>query len=382
MEYSAQLRHKQAVIDALFAPFQAPIYPILPCQEPWSYRNKMEFSFSQNRAGEQFLGLMLSGGKGRVFHLTECRLASPWHARAVAAVRSWWKESGLAAYHHRLDRGSLRTLTLREGLRTGERMAVLTVSGNADFRLARSHLASFVNAIHASSPDTPVSIFLRIQQLCPGTPTQFYEMHLFGPEQITEVLHVDGRAFTYVISPSSFFQTNTAQAERLYSRALSLAALEPGDDLLDLYCGTASLSIVAAPRVRCVTGIDLNPHALFDAARNKERNQITNLELFCGDVGALLPTLPRKPSCVFLDPPRSGLGPQALRTLLEQKPPKILYISCNPSTQAEDVRVLLAEGYRLQAVQPVDQFPHTVHIENIVLLIPQASLPASPVDAF
>ena len=356
LPYEEQLRQKQAVIDHLFPMAQ----PIVPCQNPWHYRNKMEFSFSQNKAGEKYLGLILRSSRGKVFNLHECLLAPPWMAETLQRVKAWWDSTDIPAFHFHRGTGTLRTLTLREGRRTGDRLALLTVSGDPQYALTRSQLNGFLKALD----DPTMSTFLRVQQCIPKNPTQFFEMHLSGPDHIREELHLQGKTLTFKISPSSFFQPNTEQAELLYTQALAMTP--PAALVYDLYSGTATLGMAFALQAQKVIAIELNPYAVFDARINAEQNQISNITIECGDVGKLLSTLPETPDLVIVDPPRPGLDSLALEHLQRLNPPHILYISCNPTTQAKNIAELT--HYTPQQVQPVDQFPHTSHIENIVLL--------------
>ncbi len=375
MRYQDQLEYKQALIAQAFAPLLAShveLRSIIPCEHPWNYRNKMEFTFSQNKAGDRFLGLMMAGAKGKVINLSECHLSPLWFAPLLEHVRVWWAKSGLHAYRMN-DTGSLRTLTLRAGHRTGDKMVMLTVSGNPDYAMSTSQIQSFKEAIEAALPgESHVSIFLRIHQIQKGHPTQFFEMHLGGPDHLIEKLHVRQSTLSFKISPTSFFQPNTAQAEILYSQALQLVDF-PKQHVLDLYAGTATLGMAIALEADVVTAIELNPHAVFDAECNKELNQIDRLNLLCGDVGECLAKLQLQegfvpPDLVILDPPRTGLDAKALAHLISLNVPEILYISCNPSSQAVNIQELVNAGYELCIIQPIDQFPHTVHIENIALL--------------
>lgn len=353
---------------------------IISCEDPWHYRNKMEYSFSSDAAGQQYLGLIINNSRGKVFNLKECHLPNPWFSEAVAAVREWWKGSGLDAYHCPRDRGSLRTLIVREGQRTGDRMAMLTVSGNPDYALNKRQLKEFATclseAVTPSKPESQLSLFLRIQQIKKGTPTQFYEMHLGGPDHIREVLHVqteiahEPKSITFHVSPSAFFQPNTRQSERLYSQAMQLADIPEGAVVYDLYCGTGTLGICAASRAKQVIGVELSPESALDARTNVSNNHLDNVTIYCGDVKQVLKEekdLP-KPDVVVVDPPRAGLSPDAIQLIAALKPKCILYISCNPITQAENIADFIREGYSLKALQPVDQFPHTAHIENIAIL--------------
>lgn len=367
--YEDQLMQKQAEIEKIFSHFDISVAPIIACKDPWHYRNKMEFSFSQNKAGERFLGLILRKSRGKVFHLQECLIAPPWMSEALQKIRHWWENTSPSAFNFRSGEGTLRTLTLREGKRTGDRMAMLTVSGDPRFALRRKELETFVQALN----DSKMSIFLRVQQAIAGHPTQFYEMHLSGPDHITEKLHLQGRTLTFKISPTSFFQPNTDQAEILYNQAVEIANMTPQSSVYDLYCGTATLGMTFALKAKHVTAIELNPHAVFDAKTNAEVNGITNIDIQCGDVGKILSQASiLRPDLVIVDPPRPGLDSVALEALKRLEPEHILYISCNPVTQAQNISEL--SGYQIIYIQPVDQFPHTPHIENIVLMLKHKKL--------
>ena len=371
--YPSQLSEKEERVIKVFGDLLNldQMFPIIPCDPPWHYRNKMEFSFSSDSAGERYLGLMMEGGRGRVFHLTECHLCSPWFAETLKAVREWWKETSLDAYHPYRNSGSLRTLTLREGLRTGDKMVILTVSGNPDYAINQDQIQSFVKSVDFGER-TP-SVFLRIHQIMKGKPTQFYEMLLKGPEHIEEQLTIFDKTMRFKVSPSAFFQPNTRQAEKLYQRAIEMADIQKEDVVYDLYCGTGTLGLCAAQIAARVVGIELVPEAILDARENAQLNQCENIEFFKGGVSQILDQLILdeeipKPDVVLVDPPRVGLDQKSLEHLVSLKARTIVYVSCNPTSQAENIKEILKAGYELQACQPVDQFPHTVHIETIAVL--------------
>jgi 23S rRNA (uracil1939-C5)-methyltransferase len=374
IDYKKQLQFKEAIVRNAFPSMHDRVRPIIACDDPWHYRNKMEFSFSQNKAGEKFLGLMLAQGRSRVFNLTECHLAASWFSDVLCSVRAWWKKSGLEAFRMNGE-GALRTLILREGQRTKEKLVMLTVSGNPNYALTQRQIDDFIEAIETVV--SGASIFLRIQQVAKGSATQFYEILLKGRDHIKEELVIDTgknkRELTFKISPTSFFQPNPAQAEKLYSLALQMLDLPPKAVVFDLYAGTATLGMALALEAEKVVSIELNPHAVFDAEWGAKINGIHNLSLYIGDVGKVLHDLRalsdfRAPDVVIVDPPRAGLDPTALSHLLSLHPVQILYISCNVATQAQNIQVLQEGGYTLEIIQPVDQFPHTPHIENIGLL--------------
>lgn len=375
MDYRAQLALKQSIVER---EFRTGVKPIIGCPNPWRYRNKMEFSFSQNRAGDKFLGLMLAGSKGRVLNLTQCHLVSEWFSEVIKEVRNWWEDlPDLKAYYHGSNEGHLRTLTLREAKQGKGKMVMLTVSGNPSFSLKREWINSFVSCIKKVSSDEHLSIFLQVHQIAKGRPTQFFEMLLSGPDHITETLsiHAFGKTHTldFKISPTSFFQPNTAQAEVLYSTGLQMLSTLEGARVFDLYCGGATIGLSAAKYAKEVVGIELNHHSVFDAGWNQEVNGIKNFCIHRGDVGEVLEKLKKEPEfqlpdIVIVDPPRAGLDDKALGHLMDFSPKEILYISCNPKTQAANIAHLCEGGYSLKVIQPVDQFPHTIHIENICLL--------------
>lgn len=367
MAYSAQLQVKESRVRQAFGAQPSSIIPSHPI---FRYRNKMEFTFSENRGGQRYLGLMIAQAEPYVFNLTECHLASSWFAELLSAVRTWWENSKLKAYHPPTDSGTLRYLTVREAVRTQQKMAILNVSGNPDYAITRDDLESF-KKIAEGAVSQEISLFLRIHQTKKGRPTQFFEMHLAGPDHIVEELHLKTGSLSFKISPSSFFQPNTYSAEKLYNAALDM--LPEAATVFDLYCGTGTLGMAAAQKAKRVVGIELSPESVLDANANLLRNQISNMVIHQGDVGHVItrlmadPTFIR-PDAVIVDPPRAGLDSLAIHHLKALLPKTIIYISCNPLTQAENVQQLIRGGYALKKLQPLDQFPHTYHIENIALL--------------
>jgi 23S rRNA (uracil1939-C5)-methyltransferase len=333
----------------------------------------MEFSFSQAKDGTHFLGLYGAGSR-RVIDISSCYIAPEWMTCALAEVRAWWKTTGLMAYRQNVNEGTLLTVCFREARSSHDRMVILTVSGVPEFAPKREQLDLFVQSLRAAV--TPqqgsLSIVLRVRQIAKGRPTQMFEMILFGPDHMKETVSVtiDGvqKKLECHISPPTFFQPNTPQAEKIYSHALSSARLNATDVVADLYCGLGLFGMFSAFFASSAFGVELSKDAAYDATVNSQRLGISNFAVRCGDVAKICNDLPKAPSVVIVDPPRSGLGAGGIDAVESLHPSRIVYVSCQPKTQGTDVQTLMEHGWTIESVQPIDQFPHTMHVENIVVL--------------
>ena len=369
MSDQAQSAFKKRAIDTLFASYTSCIRPLISSPHTYMYRNKMEWSFSQDAKGQKFLGLILQGTRGRVENILECHLVDPWMTTGLKAIRAFWAASSLLAYNHNTNTGHLRTLAFRDSRRTGDRVIILTVSANPDYPVKRHDLDAFVQVCKGLQGSGTLTVILRIHQIVKGSPSQMYEMRLFGPDVFREEFSVGGKVTEFHVSPSSFLQPNAFTASVIYNTALDLADLNESDVLYDLYAGIGVFGMCVAHRVKHVVSIELNPDSAYDAKCNRDRLKLANVELFEGDVGAVLESKTIEPAtCVFVDPPRTGLGKKVCAEIAAIGPKKLVYVSCNPVTQAEDVKELVALGFEVDAIQPIDQFPQTVHVENIVCL--------------
>lgn len=378
LNYDKQLETKQTVVEDLFEPFNVleKVKTIIPSKKLFGYRNKMEFTFSEDKQGKKYLGLIEALTKGLVINLKECHLVSPWQSRVLNNVREFWEKSGLSAYKGFKDEGTLQTLTLREGQTTGDKLVMLQISSDPRYAMTRSQIDRFKQGVLKVTGEE-VSIFLRLKKIEKGRSTEYFEMHLHGKDTILETLQIpycsSVKTFDFAISPASFFQPNTSQAETLFSKALELTSCSQGRLVFDLYSGTGTLGLIFSSLAKKVYSIEINPYGICDGQENAKRNKVTNIEFIKGDVGEELEKLKNRqeyerPGLVLLDPPRSGLTPKAIEQVINLNSEEILYISCNPYTQVEDIKLLVAAGYQIQTIQPIDQFPHTVHIENIALL--------------
>lgn len=346
------------------------------CKEIWNYRNKVEFSFGFDHTMKQAFGFHNDGMRYDIFHLEECFLISPEMLRIALAVRDFATERGLTPYIYRENRGLLRNLIVRRGENTGETLVNIIISHEEFSNELKKELQATL------APLNVTSLYVTSVHTEPGKPTKQIEKLIAGAPFIHEKMTLGQgsgtrskskskvQTFTFRISPSSFFQTNTIQAEGLYEAVLKLLDFQADDIVLDLFCGTGTIGLFLAPHVKKVIGIELNKEAVENAKVNATLNNVDNIEFIEGDVGHVL-ELFQKGHKVILDPPRSGLTPKMLEQVLALAPREIIYVSCNPTTQARDVKFLTNELYSLASIQPVDMFPHTYHIECVARLVRQ-----------
>jgi len=362
LAYPAQLAFKEKQVrDCLtrlggLPPFE--LRPIVAAPAPYGYRNKMEFTIA---GPGPVIGLHQAERYDVVLDIERCLLQSDTMNALLDELRRQVRERALSVWEPQLERGLLRFVAVREGQRTGEAM-VNVVASAPDVET----LVPVAEALRARVPAT-TSVVLNVNDKKASVAVGSEEHLLLGRDHITEKLGSVG----FRVSAASFFQTNTAQAERLFAIVGEACELGGDDTVLDLYSGTGAISLLLAGRARHVYGIELAPAAVADAVRNAEANGIANCTFLTGEVRHVLPVLARdgvRPSVVVADPPRAGFHPKALSALAALAPARIVYVSCNPSTLARDVGDLVRQGYRLDWVQPVDMFPQTPHIEAVARL--------------
>lgn len=346
----------------ILVPFSpATFLPIVPSPDIYFYRNKMEFAFGGLKDQPPLLGLRQKGKFDRIVDLTECRLQSPDVGQLLAAVRAWAIKENLPTYHLKSHRGFLRYLVVREGKNTGQRMVCLVTS---EGEIPRE---SFVAALLSSGArvDTVIwSVNAGLSDVAWGEERAV----LLGTGTIEDRLG----DLTFRISPRTFFQTNTRGAERLY-QVIKEGLPKSGGTFFDLYCGSGSIGLYCADRVGRVIGIELNPQAVADARSNAEAFGVLRTEYHAMDASSFAKSsdflsLWKAPGAMaVLDPPRPGLQSDVLKLLLDHPVEQWVYVSCNPEALARDL-VLLSPTYTLARVQVVDLFPHTPHVETVVVL--------------
>jgi 23S rRNA (uracil1939-C5)-methyltransferase len=368
LPYAIQLDYKRRqVVEALRrlgGISDAVVEQTLPSPDEYFYRNKMEFSFGRDAGGNLTLGLHPAASYTDVFDLRRCHLESDLSNAIVAAVREGCRRAGLAPYDVREHTGFLRYLTVREGKFSGESMVnIVTGDGGARDGEWSAALKAMAQEIVAAHPQ--IKSFLRSVNASRATVAFGQrEETLAGESSIREVL----MERTFEITANSFFQTNSRQAVRLYGAVLEMADLAREDRVLDLYSGTGAISILAAERVSEVRGVESLAESVRNAERNAALNQVRNVYFICGEAKKALAAMAgdrQPPTVVIVNPPRAGLNSAVIRGMLRLRPRRIIYVSCNPTTLARDLKEMTERDYWLTLVRPVDMFPHTHHIECV-----------------
>jgi 23S rRNA (uracil1939-C5)-methyltransferase len=363
LAYDAQVATKEQWVrdslQRLAGLADPPLEPIVPAASQFFYRNKMEYSFAQTDEGPT-LGLHRAGRWDEVLEIEKCWLTSDLGNTIRNRVRDWAREEKLVAYDQETHEGYLRHLVIREGRNTGEALVLLVTSRGE--RFDRERLIEVLTEI-----DGVKSIHWSVNRgvaEVTNLPTEI----LWGDEAIEE--EIDGLRFR--VRPNAFLQTNTEMAAQLYAIAREYAGLTGGETVYDLYCGIGTIGLSMAASAMTVWGIEISEESVACAIENQELNSIGNAAFFAGNVGEVLLELRDRagdPDVVVVDPPRAGLAGKALKRLGEIGAPRVVYVSCNPTTLAGDLKRLADNyGYRLVKARPVDMFPHTPHVECVALL--------------
>ncbi|NTU53631.1 MAG: 23S rRNA (uracil(1939)-C(5))-methyltransferase RlmD [Chlorobiaceae bacterium] len=379
VSYEAQLRFKhKKVEDALvhLGGFENPqVKPVIPAPDPFHYRNKVEFSCSNHRyllpsemlqaelsRPKHFaLGFHAPGNFEKVLDLDTCYLAKPCMNKVLSVVRDFALTRGLAPYAAKTHEGYLRNLMLRYSERYDQLMVNIVTSW-----YDKAVMQELKAQLEAALPNQTMTILNNVTTRKNTVATGEQEYLVSGEGFVTERLgDLDFR-----ISANSFFQTNTRQAETLYDQIIDVGGITPEDTVYDLYCGTGTITLYLARHCKQAIGIEVVASAIRDAAMNAELNALSNTVFFQADLKdfhamqeALAPYA--SPRIIVTDPPRAGMHPKALDTMLKLQPDRIVYVSCNPANLARDGKEIAARGYRITSVQPVDMFPQTNHIETV-----------------
>ena len=363
LSYEAQLVQKQKTVRDVMERIgklpHVPVHPVKGMDNPWRYRNKSQIPFSEQE------GKVVSGFyKSRTHHIVDtdvCIIQGEEADELMSTLKHELQIMGIEAYDERTHRGMLRHLIVRKARATGELMVVL-VTKSKKFPQKEEAIALIKRVV----PNV-TSIMQNVNSQKTNV--------IFGNETIS--LH--GKSFIvdtigdikFEISARSFYQVNSEQTEVLYDQALEYAQLTGNESVIDAYCGIGSISLFLAQQAKEVYGVEIVPQAIEDAKRNAELNGIDNAHFEAGPAEVVIPKWyeqGKRFDVLVVDPPRKGCDEKLLDTILEYKPKRIVYVSCNPATLARDLRILEDGGYRTQEVQPVDMFPHSSHVEAVTWL--------------
>jgi 23S rRNA (uracil1939-C5)-methyltransferase len=358
MDYDRQLEWKQRRVQKLLGHF-GKVETIIGMQNPYHYRNKVQAAFATDRHGNIISGVYQSSTH-RVVPVESCMTEDQTADKIMAAVRKLLKSFKLKPYDERTERGFLRHVLVKRGFQSGQVMVVL-VAANAIFPAKK-----FTAALLRAHPEI-TTVLLNINQHHTSMVLGQRERVLYGPGYIEDTLC----GCRFRISAKSFYQINPVQCEVLYRTAMEYAQLSGKESVIDAYCGIGTIGMVAAKRAGSVLGIENNRDAVHDAVANAKQNKLRNIRFLCADATECLTQMTEEDDhvdVVFMDPPRAGSTERFLLSLSELAPRRVVYISCNPETQARDLAYFCARGYAVKKIQPVDMFPHTNHVETCVLL--------------
>lgn len=365
--YEAQLEWKQRQVGETLTHLGGltelpPLRSILPSPLVWNYRNKMEYSFGRNDRDEVILGFHVPGRYDRIFEVPRCLIHPEPFDALLTELTAYARENRLEAHDPREHEGLLRHAIMRHSRLTGGVVLVLVT--------------------HKGKLPDPEGLVKRLRTACPNLQGLVWGINpgladvatfdkpafTWGETRLTEELN----GLKFAISPLSFFQTNPSAAEALYRTAVEMADLSAGDRVLDAYCGTGSIALHCARRAGRVVGVEISLDAIRDARVNARSNGIGNTTFIAAPMKEGLPLAEQAAggsfTRVIIDPPRGGMDKRSLAGLIELRAPVFVYVSCNPSTLARDLQTMVEGGYRIEAIQPVDMFPHTYHIEVVVKL--------------
>ncbi|WP_368996815.1 23S rRNA (uracil(1939)-C(5))-methyltransferase RlmD [Caldifermentibacillus hisashii] len=364
-QYAGQLQEKtNHVKHALEAQGFEPYFvqDTMGMEDPWHYRNKMEFTFSPDGT----LGLHEQGNFRKIISLETCLIAGKKMVEAAMDIAKWASDHHLSGYNKDTHEGLLRHLMVRESFATGEMMLALFATEAPDGNL-REAASDLIDRIEAKLPEVKSLLWLENRDWADRTQSEKTHV-LSGRDFIYDELS----GFRYRIWYDTFFQTNPTQAQKLVDLAIEMGQPKKNEKMIDLFCGVGTFSLPFAKQVKELSGIEIVETSIESAKRNAKDNGITNTHFLARDarhgIDEVIDSF-GTPELLLLDPPRSGAGGKVMRKIGRAQPERIVYVSCNPDTFATDMKELRPFGYQLELVQPVDLFPHTVHVECCALLI-------------
>lgn len=363
LKYEETLKIKQNSVQSLVNKSlknKIKVEDVLGMENPYYYRNKVQFPVGIDKDRKMQMGVFASRTHD-IIPVEECLIQNKEAQKLAKLVFNYWKENNLSVYDEKTQKGLLRHIVVKVGIRTNEFMCVLVING-----LGFSKEDNFVKTITNQFPKLTTVVInsnMKNTNVILGKENR----NIFGNGYIEDVLG----EYRFKISPLSFYQVNPIQAEKLYEMAVKQAEISKNDVVFDLYCGIGTISIFMSKYAKKVYGVEIVNEAVQDAKENAKMNGVTNVEFLSGDVENILNDLLNvrniKPDVVLVDPPRKGLDLKSIDNLCEVLPKRIVYISCNPATLVRDL-ARLEDKYEVMKIKPVDMFPFTSHLECVALL--------------
>ena len=361
--YEEQLQEKRSRLRKLMEPYCKP-EDIIAMEQPAHYRNKVHAVFGEDRKHNIISGIYEEKSH-RIVPVDSCYIENQKADEIIVSVRELLRSFKIRPYNEDTGYGLLRHVLIRTGHVTGQIMVVLVLS--SPIMPSKNNFVKALLKLHPEITTIVVNVNDRDTSMVLGDKEQI----LYGKGYIEDELC--GKTFR--ISPKSFYQVNSVQTEKLYRKAMEYAGLTGKETVLDAYCGTGTIGIIASERAAQVIGVELNRDAVKDAVSNARRNNISNIRFYQNDAGKFLMEMAEqqgKLDVLLMDPPRSGSDETFLNSVAAIRPGKIVYISCNPDTLVRDLQFLHKKGYRVEKCVGVDMFPFTQHVETVALLIRKA----------
>ncbi len=364
MDYPAQLNWKQEkvaqLLDRVGHVSDYEMLPIMGMEEPWHYRNKVQYPVGMNKDGRIVTGFY-AGRTHAIIDTEKCYIQPEINEQILTIIKTWMSDNKIAPYDENTGRGLVRHVLTRIGFQTGEILVCLVINAgklpHAEKLIAKLEKIPGMKSISISPNMARTNVIL-------GETAKT----LWGKDYITDYIG----DVKYQISPLSFYQVNPVQTKRLYQTALEFADPGPNDVVWDLYCGIGTISLFIAQKASKVYGVEIVPQAIEDAKRNAVLNGMTNAQFYVGKAEEVLPRAYEKDhihaDIIVVDPPRKGCDQALLDCMISMQPKKIVYVSCDPATLARDLKILEAGGYKVEKVRCCDMFPHSVHVESVVKL--------------
>lgn len=359
LPYEEQLALKQKQVERLLKPY-CRVHRITGMEDPLHYRNKVHAAFAHRRDGTIVSGIY-EEGTHKVVPVDACLLENEKADEIIRTIRGLLRSFKIKTYNEDSGYGLLRHVMVRTAHQTGQVMVVLVLG--SPILPSRNN---FVKALRAAHPEI-TTVVLNVNDRRTSMVLGEKETVLYGKGYIEDVLC--GRRFR--ISAKSFYQVNSVQTEALYAKAIELAGLSGNERVIDAYCGIGTIGLIAADKAGEVIGIELNHDAVQDAIRNARANNVKNIRFYENDAGRFMVGMAEQEAgadVVFMDPPRTGSDEAFLSSVVRLAPKRVVYISCNPKTQARDLEYLTKHGYRVQEAWPYDMFPFVDYAETVVLL--------------